>query len=539
MSDISRRTFLKGTLFAGAALGLGFYDSSLIRVNNRFDTIIKGGVVYTGDGKAPYTGDIGIKDGKIAATGDLGVSADTIIDAEGKMVTPGFIDIHTHSDGTILRAPFGDSKIFQGVTSEIGGNCGDSPYPSEMWENIGKFYDATKALNPGLNFKSFVGQGQLRSYVVGDNDVSATAGQLTKMQNILEECMEQGAAGISCGLEYTPGSYATDEEIAALCKIVAKHDGLFAIHMRNEDDRVEEAIKEAIEIANMAGVRLEISHLKSQNAANWHKAPSMLSIIEKAWSDGLDVAFDRYPYIAFSTVMATFIPLSYRQGSDEEVVARLRDDSLAKEMGINADAKIKRLGGPQNVMVTTCNQPDNRQFLGKNLEECCKITGMEVWPFIRKLLIEENMNVDIVGFGMNENNLKMFLSHRLGMPASDGSIYSPEGPLSLNMPHPRSYGTFPRFFGKYVRDEKIMDMSTAVMKATSLPASRLKLKGRGLLQPGYFADINVINLPEYKDLATYDKPHVFCKGVEHVFVNGIHTIKDGAPTGSRGGIILL
>ncbi len=369
--------------------------------------------------------------------------------------------------------------------------------------------------------------------------MSATAGQLTKMQNILEECMEQGAAGISCGLEYTPGSYATDEEIAALCKIVAKHDGLFAIHMRNEDDRVEEAIKEAIEIANMAGVRLEISHLKSQNAANWHKAPSMLSIIEKAWSDGLDVAFDRYPYIAFSTVMATFIPLSYRQGSDEEVVARLRDDSLAKEMGINADAKIKRLGGPQNVMVTTCNQPDNRQFLGKNLEECCKITGMEVWPFIRKLLIEENMNVDIVGFGMNENNLKMFLSHRLGMPASDGSIYSPEGPLSLNMPHPRSYGTFPRFFGKYVRDEKIMDMSTAVMKATSLPASRLKLKGRGLLQPGYFADINVINLPEYKDLATYDKPHVFCKGVEHVFVNGIHTIKDGAPTGSRGGIILL
>ncbi len=181
-----------------------------------------------------------------------------------------------------------DSKIFQGVTSEIGGNCGDSPYPSEMLRILGNFTMRQRLSIPDSIFKSFVGQGQLRSYVVGDNDVSATAGQLTKMQNILEECMEQGAAGISCGLEYTPGSYATDEEIAALCKIVAKHDGLFAIHMRNEDDRVEEAIKEAIEIANMAGVRLEISHLKSQNAAIWHKAPSMLSIIEKAWSDGLE-----------------------------------------------------------------------------------------------------------------------------------------------------------------------------------------------------------------------------------------------------------
>lgn len=538
MKEISRRTFLKGSLFAGAALSMGFYDSSKIEVRNHFDTIIKGGLIYSGDGKAPFKGDIGIKKGKIKALGELGSNADYLVDATGLAVSPGFIDIHTHSDGTILKAPYGDSKIYQGVTSEIGGNCGDSPFPSKKYDNISQFYDELIKLKPGINFKSFVGQGQLRSFVVGDNDTPATESQISRMKYIMEQNMEMGAAGITCGLEYTPGSYASTEEIAQICKVVAKHNGLFAIHMRNEDDRVVEAMNEAIAIAKMSGVRLQISHLKAQNAANWHKVPEMLKLVEKAESEGVDIAFDRYPYTAFSTVMATFIPLVYRQGSTEEVLGRLKDDTLAAEMGKNADAKIKKLGGPQNVMVTTCRQPHNRQFLGKNVEECCKMTGMEPWPFMRKLMIEENMNVDIVGFGMREENVKMFLSHRLGMPASDGSIYSPVGPLSENMPHPRSYGTFPRFLGKYVRDEKLMDLSTAVMKATSLPASRLRLKERGLLNPGYVADIAVFNPNTIIDLATYDKPHTFCKGVEHVFVGGVQAIERGVPTGNRGGEVL-
>ena len=539
MTDINRRAFIKSSIFAGAALGLGFYDSSLIRVNERFDTIIRNGLIYSGDGKAPYKGDIGIRDGKISAIGNLGVSAGKIVDVNGLAVSPGFIDIHTHSDGTILQAPFGDSKIFQGVTTEIAGNCGDSPFPSKKWDSVSSYYNNLSALNPGINFKSFVGQGQLRSFVVGDNDVPATVEQIEQMKSILAAAMEQGAVGISCGLEYTPGSYAPESEIAELCKVVANYNGLFAIHMRNEDDRVEEAMDEAIRIASKSGVRLQISHLKAQNAANWHKAPAMISKIESAESAGVDIAFDRYPYIAFSTGMSTFIPLTYRQGSSAEVVERLNNDSIAKEIGIYAESRIKRLGGPQNVVVTSCKRSENRIYVGKSVEECCKISGSEPWPFIRKLLAEENANVDIIGFAMREENVRLFLSHRLGMPASDGSVYSPTGPLSENMPHPRSYGTFPRFFGKYVREEKIMDLATAVMKATYLPASRLKLSKRGLLVPGYFADITVFNPYTIIDSATFEKPHQFAKGIEHVFVNGVHSIENGASTGITGGSVLI
>lgn len=538
MGNISRRTFIKSSLFTGAALGLGFYDSSKISLNNRFDKIISGGLIYSGDGTSPIKGDVGIKGGKISAIGDLGTSADIIIDATGKAVSPGFIDIHTHSDNTILKAPFGDSKIYQGITTEIGGNCGDSPYPSKSWESVSSFYDAIRVAKPGLNFKSFVGQGQLRSYVVGDNDIVASNNQIEKMKSIMTESMEQGAVGISCGLEYSPGSYASKDEIVELCKVVAKYDGLFAIHMRNEDDRVEEAIAEAIQIAELSGVRLQISHLKAQNAANWHKAPSMLKLIEEASSRVVNIAFDRYPYTAFSTGMSTFIPLKYRQGTNAEIVARLKNEFVANEIGTYSDSRIKRLGGPQNVVVTSSKLPENRIFIGKNLEECSKITGLDVWPFIRKILIEENGDVDIIGFAMREENVKMFLSHPLGMPASDGSIYSPYGPLSLNMPHPRSYGTFPRFFGKYVREEKIVDLSTAIKKATSLPASRLNLKERGLLRVGYNADLVVFDPNLIIDTATFSQPHQFSIGVDHVFVNGVWAIKDSKGTGERGGLIL-
>lgn len=539
MGNISRRTFLKSSLFTGAALGLGFYDASKITVNNRFDKIITGGLIYTGDGKNPIKGDLGIKDGKISAIGDLGTSADYIIDAKGKAVSPGFIDIHTHSDATILKAPFGDSKIYQGVTTEIAGNCGDSPFPSNSWNSVSSFYDAVTGSKPGVNFKCFVGQGQLRSYVVGDNDVIATTSDIEKMKSIMAQSMEQGAVGISCGLEYSPGSYATTEEIAELCKVVATYNGLFSIHMRNEDDRVEEAIAEAIKIAELSGVRLQISHLKAQNAANWHKAPAMLKLIEQAQSRGVNIAFDRYPYIAFSTGMSTFIPLNHRQGTNSEIVERLKNDTIASEIGLYADSRIKRLGGPQNVVVTSSKLPENRLFIGKNLEECSQMTGLDIWPFIRKILIDENVNVDIIGFAMREENVKMFLSHPLGMPASDGSIYSPVGPLSLNMPHPRSYGTFPRFFGKYVREEKIVDLSTAVKKATSLPASRLNFKDRGLLQVGYKADVVIFDPATIIDTATFAEPHQFCKGVEHVFVNGVWAIKEGKGTGECGGSVLV
>lgn len=554
MAKINRRTFIKSSALAGAGLSLGFYDSRKIEVNQPFDTIIANGYIYTGDGKAPIRGDIGIKSGKIAAIGALGRSADRIVEANGMAVSPGFIDIHSHTDTKLFDCPFADSRIYQGITTEVGGNCGGSPFPySEeyyqskkdtlrkgfpFWKDIDGFYDALRSTKIAINYASLTGQGDIRDAVVGSNAVPATADQIEKMRIIMDEQMQKGSIGVSCGLEYAPGSYASDDEIIELCKVVAKHNGLFAIHMRNEDDRVEESIKEAINIAKKSGVRLQISHLKAQNAPNWHKAPNMLRIIEDAERSGVDIAFDRYPYTAFNTGLSSFVPLIDRQGSTQEIVARLKNEAKAKEIGVYADARIKRLGGGQNVMITSAYKPENKKYIGKNLEECSKISGLDIWPFIRQILIDENMSPDIVGFGMTEDNVKLFLSHRLAMPASDGSIYSPVGPLSEIMPHPRSYGTFPRFIGKYHRQEKIMDLPAAIHKCTALPASRIGIKDRGLLIPGYYADIVVFNPDTIIDKATYDNPHQFAAGIDHVFVNGNWSIRSGKPSSEMGGMVI-
>ncbi|MDD2595219.1 MAG: amidohydrolase family protein [Bacteroidales bacterium] len=551
---MKRRDFLKTTAIGAAALGIGFYGGRKIGVKQPFETIIKNGVIYTGDGKNPIKGDIGIRDGRIAAIGLLGDGADMVIDAKGLAVSPGFIDIHTHTDTNLFDAPKGDSRIFQGITTDIGGNCGDSPFPYSdayyaskkdsmrhgypFWQDIDGFYDALRKQGIGINYGSYVGQGQLRSAVIGDNNVPATQQTLKKMCDILDKEMEMGSIGISCGLEYAPSSYASDEEIVELCKVVARHNGLFAIHMRNEDDRVEESLSEAIAIARASGVRLEVSHLKAQNAANWHKAPHLLQMIDEARQSGLDIAFDRYPYVAFSTGLTSFIPLDDRQGSNADILARLTDPVKSEAIGTYAQSRIVRLGGPQNVLIAGCSLPENAKYSGKNLEECCNMSGMELWPMIKHLLVSEKLSVQMAGFAMKEDNLKMIFAHPLSMPASDGSVYSPEGVLGESIPHPRSYGTFPRFFEKYVREEKVCDLSTAIYKCTALPASRLLLKERGLLIPSYHADIVVFNPDTIADKSTYDKPHQFPEGIEHVFVNGVWTIKNGRHTGKLAGTIV-
>lgn len=535
---ITRRGFIKTSLFAGASLGLGFHDISSLRASNRFDTIIRNGVIYNGELRAPVKGDIAIKGGRVAAIGDIGTGADRVIDAGGRVVSPGFIDIHTHTDANMMEAPLGDSKIYQGVTLDIGGNCGDSPFPSKRWESKESFFSDYSKQQRGINYGTLVGQGSVRSHFVGDNNVPASKEQLVAMVSYMESQMEQGAVGLSCGLEYVPGSYAPEGEIAELCKAVARHNGLFAIHMRNEDDRVELALAEAIRIARDSGVRLQISHLKAQNAANWHKGPMLLKMIDEARSSGVDIAFDRYPYIAFSTGMSTFIPLNERQGSRDEIIARLESPEISQKIGEYARSRFERLGGPQNIVITGCKREKNKRFIGMNVAEASKLTGTEAWEFVRQLLIDERVSVDIIGFAMTEENVSIFLSHPLGMPASDGSVYSPAGKLGESMPHPRSYGTMPRFFGKYVREQRLMNLETAVHKATALPASRLALKDRGLLIPGYRADIVVFDPDIIIDNATFADPHKFASGIEHVFVNGIWTIKNGKASGEMGGALI-
>ena len=535
------------------------FKKESISVKNPYDIVITGGLVYDGTRALPFKGNIAIKDGKIRdiweENGESLPAAREVIElGKDEVVSPGFIDIHTHTDTNLLEAPLGDSRIYQGITSDNGGNCGDSPFPYSdeyfaskkgskrfgypFWQNLDGFFDALEQKKIGINYSTLTGQGQLRSAVVGDNNVPCTKEQLKKMCDILEMQLEMGSTGLSCGLEYAPGSYASDEELTELCKIVAKHNKLFAIHMRNEDDRVEEAVKEAIAIARNSGARLEISHLKAQNAANWHKGPNLVKLIEEGRRSGVDVTFDRYPYTGFSTGLTSFIPLNDRQGSNAEILARLEEKKKSDEIGKYARSRIERLGGPQNVLIAACDAPENKQFSGKTIKEICDMTGKEVWEQIRELLISEKLGVQIVGFAMCDENINLFFSNPLGMPASDGSVYAPYGRLGKEIPHPRSYGTFPRFFGKYVRENKVCDLQTAIYKCTGFPASRLGFKDRGLIKIGFAADIVIFNPNTIIDVATFEKPHQGATGISAVIVNGQTTIRNGKHTGVFNGQVL-
>jgi len=553
---ISRRKFLQNSAVAGAALGLGFSNPLKAKVSGSasFDVLIKNGLIYTGDGRAPIQGDLGIKDGRIAAIGNLGDTANQIVQATGRIVTPGFIDIHSHTDTNLFECPAGDSKLYQGVTTESGGTCGRSPFPCTdaeyaerknqlryghpYWQHVDGFYHALEKNKIGINYASFTGEGLLRSLVVGDNDVPATPAQMKQMQYLLEKQLELGSIGMSSGLEYTPGCFSSTDELVELCKVVAKYNGLYCIHLRNEDLFAEEAVQEAIEISRRSGVRLQISHLKTENPANWYKAPALLKLIDNALASGIDLAFDRYPYIANSTGLNTFIPIKERQGSRAEVIARLKDPQKSKELARAFMDKLEEQGGPQNVLITTGRQPENMRFIGKTLKQSAELARMDVIDFIFYLLISENLGVSYIGFVMSEENLRFFYAHKLSMPGSDGSVYSPQGPLSNSTPHPRSYGTFPRFLGTYVRDQRVIDLQTAIYKMSALPASRLGIKDRGLLIPGYKADVVVLDYATVCELSTYEKPHQFNKGIEHVFVNGVWTLNNGRHTGALAGSVV-
>lgn len=537
-SSISRREFIKQSALLGSGLllcGTTGILNSCTR-NTSFDTLITNSLIYTGDGSAPFVGDVGIISGHIAAVGKLAKKATKIIDADSLAVCPGFIDIHSHTDTNLIDCPAGDSRIYQGITTEAGGNCGGSPFPNNPYTSFAEFREALLQKGIGINYCTFAGQGDIRNAVVGPHDIPATDTQIVQMQQLTDKLLKEGCIGLSCGLEYAPGAYASDDELVSLLTVVASHNKLFAIHMRNEDDNVEQALAQAIDLSRRSKVRLQISHLKAQNQANWHKGPALLKQIEQAHTEGIDIAFDRYPYIAFSTNLSSFIPLERRQGTTQELISLLKNPDSQSELSAYAASRIERLGGPRNVVISSCILPRNKtDYMGKNLEECAQTSGLNLWEFIRHLLIEEELETEMIAYAMTEDNVKLFLSHPLGMPASDGSVYSPVGILSEGMPHPRSYGTFPRFLGKYCREEKIVDLPTAIHKITALPASRLGLKDRGLLLPGYAADIVLFDPSQIADLSTFENPHQFAKGIHHIWVNGVHTIADGHHNGALAG----
>jgi len=323
-----------------------------------------------------------------------------------------------------------------------------------------------------------------------------------------------------------------------LCKVVSAQNGIYATHLRNEDDTVEEAIEEALRICQQANVSTQISHLKACNKNNWHKVDHMLEMIESAADSGLPVLADRYPYIAYSTGLTVFLPLWSRQGSTDEILARLEDKTLIPKIKEFSESRGQRIGGWDRVVIASCFSDDNKKWEGKSIQQASETTNKPPFEFIRSLLIEEKNRVDIVGFAMDEENLKKVLNSRLVTIGSDGSAVAPYGILGKGKPHPRFYGTFPRVLGKYAREERIFNLTTAVKKMTSMSAQKLNLKNRGIIRKDYFADITIFNPKTVIDNATFVDPHQYPTGIEYVLVNGKITIAKGNHTGQTAGQVL-
>ncbi len=558
---LTRRQFIhtsaRGAVVIGAATTPFFMGGCTNK--RQYDLIITGGTVFDGLGNPGMERDVAIKDDRIVYVGTRlnRNRAGRIIEAKGMVVSPGFIDMHTHTDVQLLANPLAESHIRQGITTEISGNCGSSPFPISQetadevreymqkkyeveltWNDMEGFFQRLEEKGMSLNYATLVGHGDLRGSVVGFNDVPATAKQIVRMQSVLEHYMRGGAWGLSTGLEYPPGSYADTEEIIELCRVVTAQNGIYATHMRDEGDGVLESIDEAIRIATETGVSTQISHLKMAYPRNWHKIDAALEKIEKAHQDGIRILADRYPYIAASTGLSIFFPLWARQGTTKDIIKRLQDPSLDKKLRAHLKEEEVKIGTWKNVVIADVVTEKNRSLEGMNIVDAAKKSGKKPYEFMRDLLVEEENAVDMVEFIMKEENLQRILAHPLVSIGSDGNAVAPYGVLHKGKPHPRFYGTFPRVLGKYVREDKILTMPRAIQKMTSVPAGKFGFRGRGRISEGYYADIVVFDPDRVSDKATWEDPHQYPEGIDYVMVNGQVAVSEGETTGALPGRIL-
>ena len=558
MSDlISRKEFIKKSAAATVAISTLGGISTVISSCGRpsLDILIKNGSVIDGTGKIEYPADIGIRDGKITAIENYGIIKDDstikVIDAKNLKVTPGFIDIHSHTDTGLFINPNAESKIRQGVTTEVSGQDGSSvaprksqaddeeyDVPNKKWSSFREFFRLLEKNKTAVNFVTFVGQGTLRGFVVGQDDRVATIEEIEQMKTLAKEALDQGVFGISSGLEYTPGSFASTEEISELCKVMNTRGGIYSTHMRNEADTVLEAITEAIYIGKAAGVPVNISHLKLQGKANWNKVDKALALIEIANKNGQKVTMDRYPYTAFSTGLSNLFPLWSRDGGKERFLERLQNKKDLVEIKKYVLSKVASLSSWDAVLISGVKKEENKKFEGKTIQKIVFESNEDPFEFTRNLLLQENGNVSMCGFGMSEENTSRILSHPLCMIASDASARATYGKLSEGNPHPRSYGTFPRFLGRYVRQNKIVSLPEAIRKITSFPADTLGISDRGRIVKGMKADIACFDYENLIDKSDYVNPHQYSQGVKFVIVNGQVVIDKGEHTGKLPGQIL-
>jgi len=541
-----------------------------IRPQAAFDLIIRNGHVVDGTGNPWYAGDVGVRAGRVAAIGvlcppgaaDAACPAQQTIDAAGRVVAPGFIDMLGQSELTILVNPHLPSKIYQGITTEITGEGGSvAPLTDALasadrsgythyhitpdWRTLGEYFARLEKQGSGINFATYVGATQVRRVVLGDADVQPTAEQLDRMRELVREAMRDGAVGLSTALQYPPAPYAKTEELIALASEAARFGGIYATHMRNEGDSVLEAIDEAVRIGREAHLPVEIWHLKAAGKNNWGRMPQIVERIEQARAQGVDVGADTYGYTVWFNSFSAFVPPWAHDGGDAKLVERLKDPAMRarirKDMetpSIAWDNEWQEITGPDKILLCVAHNPKLVPLQGQTIAEIAAQWKEDPIDTIFDILIQDNAFTMVAVEGMDERDVRLAVIQPWVSFDNDSSGTAPDGILGQEHPHPRAYGTFPRILRKYVREEKRMWLEETIGKMTALPAQRMRLTERGVLKTGMWADIVVFDPAKLTDKATYASPNQLSAGMDYVLVNGVPVIFDGKMTNALPGKVL-
>lgn len=528
-----------------------------------YDLIIRNGHIIDGSGSPWYAADVAVRDGHIAAIGKLtDASATRIIDAHGLVVAPGFIDMLGQSEVSLLLDPRATSKIFQGITTEITGE-GESVAPLNDailkenqpgidhyhlkvdWRTLSEYFARLERQGIGINFGTYLGAASVREMVIGYGDRAPTKDELQRMQDLVEQGMQQGAMGVSTSLQYPPAPYASTEELIALAEVAARYGGIYATHMRSEGNGEMAALDETFRIGREAGIPVEIFHLKTSGKQNWGKMPLVIERIEKARAEGIDVAADTYAYTAWANGMAAFTPPWAKDGGYEQLVKRLADAvtraKIRQDMMTPSDKWDNEwldINGPEDILICFVNNKELQRYQGKRLSEIAAEWHEDAIDTLFDFLIKDKAQTLVAVFGMAEPDVVLALQQPWVSVGNDAQATSPEGILGAEHPHPRAYGTFPRILAKYVRKEGKLSLADAIRKFTALPAQREHLSDRGVIKTGMWADLVVFDPRAIHDVATYENPNQFSAGMTYVLVNGVPVIEDGRMTGKLPGRVL-
>ena len=525
-----------------------------------YDTIIRNGMIYDGNGGEPYKGDIGIKNDTIAFIGDLSkASAANEVDVKGNAVAPGFINMLSWATESLIQDGHSQSDIRQGVTLEVmgeGWSMGplneqlkkqqqesqtDIRYKIE-WNTLGEYLDYLEKKGISCNVTSFIGATTVRMNVIGEDNRDPTPAELDSMKLLVRQAMEEGAMGVGTSLIYPPAFFAKTNELIELCKEASKYGGSYISHMRSEGNKLHEAVEELITIAREANIHAEIYHLKAAGKDNWSKMDSVIRRVERARAEGLNITADMYSYIAGGTGLTATMPPTLQDGGFGKLRERLQDPIVRQQTIKDMNSKTDQwenffyaVGTPENILVVGFKQDSLKKYIGKSLAAVAKMRGTSAEETAMDLIVQDSTRVECIFFLMDENNVKKQIAIPWLSFGSDEGSYEPAGVFLKSNPHPRAYGNFSRVLGKYVREEKIISLQEAIRKLSKLPATNLKIKNRGELKTGNYADIVIFDPAKVKDNATFEKPHQYAEGMIHVFVNGVQVLKDGEHTGAKPG----